>query len=171
MTPLQQEYRTIPLTRGLEAKVSPEDYERLIGIKWQAHWNEGTQTYYAHGSTWDAKEKRWRTLVMARIIMGLRRGDRRCVDHISMDTLDNRRSNLRIATNGQNQMNKRVRSDSSTGVKGVALRAKGNYRAYRVCIRANDRRMTVGHFSTLKEAKAAYANAAQQHHGEYARCV
>ena len=41
------------------------------------------------------------------------------VDHINHDRLDNRRENLRICTQQQNQFNRSVRRDNKTGYKGV----------------------------------------------------
>lgn len=161
---MRQKYRSISLTQGQQTKVSPEDYDRLLKIRWQAHWSPLTNSYYVHGSR--KVNGKWRMCVMARLIVGLKPRDKRRVDHINRDTLDNRRSNLRVCSNGQNQMNKGVRKDSKTGLKGVYLRSNGRYR---VCIRANDRRITVGHYATAEEAKTAYAKAARQYHREFAR--
>jgi hypothetical protein len=46
------------------------------------------------------------------------------IDHINGDVLDNRIENLRAATHSQNCMNRRVRFDSTSGIKGVHLEAK-----------------------------------------------
>ena len=41
------------------------------------------------------------------------------VDHISHDTKDNRKQNLRLVTPSQNGMNKIIQSNNTTGVTGV----------------------------------------------------
>lgn len=41
------------------------------------------------------------------------------VDHIYHDTLDNRKSQLRIATSSQQKMNTKIRSDNTSGHRGV----------------------------------------------------
>jgi hypothetical protein len=90
------------------------------------------------------------------------------VDHIRpMDTLDNRRSNLRLATESQNAMNRRIQSNSETGCKGVSRTAKsGNYRA-RITI--NGEVICLGTRKTKKAASALYWEAALKYHGEFAR--
>ena len=90
-----------------------------------------------------------------------------CVDHINGDTLDNRRSNLREVTKGQNCMNKRKPSNNTSGYKGVSLhRLTGKYVA-RICFQGE--RTILGYYVTPEEANAAYQAAALILFGEYNR--
>lgn len=60
-----------------------------------------------------------------RILMGCVPGDGIVVDHIDGDSLNNRRSNLRVVTAKQNQWNRRA--TSSTGYIGVTKHNSGNF--------------------------------------------
>lgn len=89
------------------------------------------------------------------------------VDHINGDRADNRIANLRIVTPAQSRMNSGARSDTKSGVKGVYWSATaGRWIAQ---IRGNGIRRFVGQFAELEDAKRAYAIAAKEVHGEYAR--
>ena len=101
---------------------------------------------------------------MHRMILGLGYGDERKADHENHDTLDNRRSNLRVATTSQNGSNSRVRKDNTSGFKGVGYRG-GRFLAY---IRVNGKRSYLGTYGTAVEAALAYDAAAREHFGEYA---
>lgn len=83
------------------------------------------------------------------------------VDHINGVSNDNRISNLRLASNSQNQQNRRkVRVDSKTGVQGVsAVGAK-----FMASIKTNGRNVYLGLFGTIDEARAAYLSAKRQLH-------
>ncbi|UTI65605.1 HNH endonuclease [Paraconexibacter antarcticus] len=61
-----------------------------------------------------------------RVVMGLEAGDRRSVDHINGDKLDNRRCNLRVVTHAENQQNRRegYGISSHRGVSWDATRGK-----------------------------------------------
>jgi hypothetical protein len=94
------------------------------------------------------------------------------VDHIDHNTKNNCWSNLRKATRQENQRNRTVRDDSSTGFKGVRFQrsAHGNQCGYYVAtIGVNGKRLYLGSFKTAEEASEAYRKAAAEHHGEFAR--
>ena len=89
------------------------------------------------------------------------------VDHINGDSTDNRIANLRIATNSQNSMNRGLRRDNTSGVKGVSWSKK--MRKWLVHIAVDGRLMHIGLFDTIEEAKAARIEVAKRLHGEFAR--
>lgn len=74
------------------------------------------------------------------------------IDHINRDRGDNRLSNLREVTNKQNQENRGVRHDSSTGIKGVQPLPSGRWRA---SIKHNWKQIHIGCYSTIEEAQLA----------------
>ena len=89
-------------------------------------------------------------LLMHRVITQAPKGVQ--VDHINHDRLDNRRANLRLVTHSENQRNRSVRKDSSSGFIGVYFVARLN--KWRAQIYVN-RTLNLGYFSTLEEAVAA----------------
>lgn len=95
------------------------------------------------------------------------------VDHINGDRLDNRKSNLRVCTNSENQRNKKIRSDSKNKYKGVRLyRFVKNGKTYRyfyaqVCI---DKKTYTKHGAkSEEEAALLYNELAKKYHGEFAK--
>lgn len=87
------------------------------------------------------------------------------LDHEGGRRDDNRIAKLREATHSQNMQNRPVLSHSSTGLKGVS-RSRGKFKAD---IRVDGHRKYLGTFGTPEEAAQAYARAAREHHGEFAR--
>ena len=86
------------------------------------------------------------------------------VDHIDGDGLNNCRSNLRIATNRQNQQN-RFHSGGKYP-KGVKLHKRNQ--KYEASIQVNGNRKYLGGFDTPEKAHAAYCVAATKEFGEFA---
>ena len=91
------------------------------------------------------------------------------IDHENLIRHDNIWENLREADRSKNGCNKRVRSDSQTGVKGVYLCRKPLAKPYSVKISVNKQKFYLGYFATLEEAAAAHADEARRLHGEFAR--
>jgi hypothetical protein len=87
------------------------------------------------------------------------------LDHKNRNPLINTLANLRPATAEQNCQNGRLRSDNTTGARGVYLHESGRYR---VLITAAHKQHHIGYFATLEEAVAARKIAAEKLHGEFA---
>lgn len=159
--PADPTIRLIPLTKGQNATVSTEDYERLVQFNWCALWATHTKSFYA------ARVRRvgskQQTIYMAREILGCAPGEQ--IDHASGDTLDNRRQNLRVATQAENMRNRRMRHDNSSGFKGVYRSRGGKFQAQ---IGVDGVRKHLGYFADPVDAARAYNHAASQLHGTYA---
>jgi hypothetical protein len=89
------------------------------------------------------------------------------VDHINGQPTDNSIVNLRLATNQQNSFNQKPRRSRSQR-KGVWLQPNGRWRA---CIQVGERRIHLGYHDTRDDAHCAYTQAANDHHGDYARAA
>jgi hypothetical protein len=89
-------------------------------------------------------------------------------DHINGNKLDNRRLNLRVCTNNQNQYNNKPHKDKQSSIyKGVTWNKSRNY--WSVIVRGNNRYLFSGAFSNEVAAACAYDYHAKLHFGEYAR--
>jgi hypothetical protein len=169
MTTPSTDYRLIPLTQGQFAKVSPQDHEWLSNFNWFALWSECTSSFYAsRNSTYVRGEKRFQ-ISMHRAILSLDYGDKRIGDHVNMDTLDNRRMNLRVASPAENLRNRGRQENNTSGYKGVGYMKV--YKKWRARIKVGGRSIPLGYFNTPEEAYAAYCAAAVLHHAEFARIV
>lgn len=152
----------IPLSRGLVALVDDEDAEWLGRWRWTAHISRDAKPKI-YAARCRRKGDDFDSALMHRMIMRAPRGV--LVDHRSLDTLDNRRGNLRLASHSQNNCNIALRSDNTTGFKGVT-RAGARFCAK---IWFNNVGRHLGTFDTAEEAYAAYLKASAELHGEFAR--
>lgn len=166
MIPSPEDYRLIPLTKGQFAKVSPHRYDELARFSWRAQWNPLTKSFYAQRAQFLPSLGHWISVGMHRQILCLLVGDKRQGDHENHDTLDNRDSNLRIATRQQNAANCIRRRNNSTGFKGVSFDKRAG--KWLSVIRVARKRIYLGSFPIPEDAHAAYCEAAKKHFGEFA---
>ena len=149
----------IPLTRGQSAIVDEADYEWLNQWKWHVSMGSKNRTYHARRSF--EIDGRTASTTMHRQIMGLERGDRREVDHINRNTLDNRRANLRIVTTSENNFNKAKRPDNTSGFTGVyKVKNKDRWIARTTMIK---KVFSLGIYCSAVEASDAYERFQDKH--------
>lgn len=152
---------TIKLTRGKVTIIDAADYALVSDYKWHAAYDG--HNWYAQSQTRFVNKKR-RTLSMHRVILGLEVESRLHVDHKDRDGLNNRRSNLRIATPSQNRANARP-VPNKTGYIGVHFGGG----AWRAKIRHMKRGGSFGRFETPELAARAYDKKAKELFGEFAQ--
>jgi hypothetical protein len=143
------------------ALVDDEDYEKMDNIGWCVLVWKGKPAYARRRI--DGKETR-----MHRFLMGVTDTNVQ-VDHINGNGLDNRKCNLRIATNAQNQMNVRKNPKRSKGsiYKGVC--GSLNRKKWKAFCTINRVRYMLGTFTNEKDAARAYNKFAKETFGEFAR--
>lgn len=148
--------KKIKLTQDKYTIVDDADFEWLNQWKWCYH-----KIGYVFKKLW----KRNRALYMHRLIMNTPKGME--TDHINGDKLDNRRSNLRVCTRSQNEANKGLRIDNTSGYKGVYWNRKN--KKWVANIGFNYKNIYLGEFNDRFHAMKAYNAKAKELFGEFAR--
>lgn len=102
-----------------------------------------------------------------RLIIGVVKGFE--VDHINRNKLDNRRSNLRLASRGENSQNKAKAKNTTSKYRGVCYRPKLNKsKPWTGYISKNGKRFELGYFDNEVDAAKAYNKKAKELWGEFA---
>jgi hypothetical protein len=128
-----------------------EDYELLSSFKWSI--SRGYALYCK-----DNKVESCHRL-LTNCPKGLQ------VDHINGNRLDNRRENLRIVTSQQNNMNRSIGKNNTSGYKGVTYKTRD--KKFAAQIKLNGKIKSLGHFHTAIEANQVYQAKALELFGEY----
>jgi hypothetical protein len=150
--------REIPLTKGLVTQVDDEDYPELSKYKWHAAWDATTQSYRAQ------RVSNHQTIRMHRVITKALPGQ--MVDHWDHDTLNNQRFNLRACSNAQNTANGKIRSNNTSGFKGVSWHK--HIKKWSAQIRVAGRLIPLGYFTDPVEAARNYDAKAVELFGDFA---
>ena len=155
-------FRRIYLGEGLYTVVDPEDYYRLCKYHWGKDGNGDT----AYAVRLKRNKNSSRILIyMHREIMKPPKG--RLIDHKNNIPSDNRKSNLRTATQAQNLRHRRkIRRKTSSRYIGVYYRSNRKRWAVQIDYRGKTR--WVGSFTDEVEAAKARDKAALKYHGDFA---
>lgn len=151
--------KKIKLTQGKFALVDDGDYAELSQYKWHIKNNRGTLYVQRTKSRLLGKG----SVLMHRQIMSAPKGQQ--VDHINHNGLDNRRDNLRICSNAENQHN-RLSFGGTSKYKGIYWeKRRGKWRAE---IKTGESRKYLGSFLSEIDAAKEYDKAAIELYGEFA---
>ena len=93
--------------------------------------------------------------------------EKRCVDHIDGDKVNNHFENLRYATHSENSRNQKIRTNGTSAYKGVCYyKPTGKWKA---AIRISGKERYLGYFTSEREAAEAYNAAALEHFKDFAK--
>lgn len=158
-----------PVSGCLTWRVRPEHHFETSRAR--STWN----TRYAGTAAGNANARRvsvnvsGRQYKLHRLAWLMSYGDWPCgqIDHMDGNPLNNALTNLRLATNQQNQFNRGVGRANASGFKGVCWdKPKNRWRA-QLCY--NGKSVFLGHHDTPEAAASAYAEGAKRYAREFAR--
>ncbi len=154
--------KEIELTHGKTTIVDDKDFSLVADYKWCAQQNRQRHTCYA--LTHIKKNGKRTSLQMHQLILDIPEDMQ--ADHIDHDGLNNRRCNLRFATNQQNSFNRKSNEHSSSRYKGVCQNKRR--RKWMAQIMIDGKNKYLGYFANEEDAARTYNKAAERLFGDFA---
>lgn len=135
-----------------DVRISPEDKQNIQGYKWRLH-SAGYAVAYSDN----------RCILMHRLILD---NPDKNIDHINRDKLDNRRCNLRLANQSQNNANSKGRIGRKSEYRGVTWSITRGKWMPRISL--HRRCIHLGMYDTEEEAAHVYDSAALYYFKDFA---
>lgn len=157
---LTGEYGIGYTSKGEEFYFDLEDYDKIKDYCWHISSSGYVRTNIRNSDNISA-------LFLHNIVMDNVFSYEHMVDHINgiESRHDNRKYNLRIVNNSENQMNTAIRKDNTSGVKGVNW-SEGKEK-WTARIQVNSKRIFLGNFKYFEDAVKARKEAEEKYFGEF----
>jgi hypothetical protein len=127
----------------------------------------GQQIVNKHGDGYYKVTVNYKTYLLHRVVWLMHYGDApEFLDHINGIRTDNRIENLRPATKYENALNSKLRSDNTSGVKGVCWNKKKRKWFARIYVK--NKHLSLGYYDDLQAASDVVKNARLTYHKEFA---
>lgn len=140
------------------ALIDDEDFEAINKIDWCCTGHYGVCDY-AHARI------KGKLISMHRYILKSDKGE--YTDHKNRNGLDNRKENLRICSQSQNQYNRKKQVNNTSGFKGISWHKKS--KKWQVNLRIPGKQLYFGLYSNKEKALEVYNQNIKRICGEFAR--
>jgi hypothetical protein len=152
---------------GYDVLIDDNDVESVNS----RHWYINKKQHEKHGLHYFYNDrvinKKKITITLHRFIMNCTTGDGKIVDHISGNTLDCRKSNLRFCTTEQNIQNQKISIRNTSGYSNVQWSI--GCQKWMVRVKANKCSHYIGVYKAIEEAVRIADICVLYFHGEYAK--
>lgn len=141
-----------------------EDLEKVINFPytWFAKYNHTNDEYYVVASVYHPELQQSRPIFLHQFLMNANGKD---VDHENNNTLDNRKSNMRIVEESNNSKNRKSRNkNNKSGYRNVSF-YKGKWI---VQMQIDGKNKKIGSFDDVHEAGKFAEEMRQKYYGEFA---
>jgi hypothetical protein len=141
-------------------------YLKSLGYRWCVKYDPKIDGYYAQTNIYTRNEQGERIHNAVKIHNVIMKTNK-IIDHIdSRNTLDNRRSNLRVTSNELNSKNRKGKNiNNSTGYRNVSFDKKTN--KYIVQLQIDGKNTCLGRFNDVHEAGKFAEEMRRIYYGEF----
>jgi hypothetical protein len=140
------------------AVIDNEDYEKVSKYRWYFNTRG-----YVITDIWQKDTKKNKRILLHRMIMNIS-DPKVFIDHMNHDILDNRKENLRLCSNKENNRNS-IGQKQHNGYKGVYQTL---YNSWNVAIVVDAKNISLGTYYNEKDAALVYDQAARKYFKEFA---
>lgn len=152
--------KTITKRDGTEHTIEVDDkHKDLLKAKWCLN----SFGYVCRYIRMDDGTKQF--IRLHRVIMGLEYGDKRQVDHLNHNKLDNTTANLEIKTQQENLFNQQISKNNTSGITGVSWHK--NNKRWQAFIMFNGIKIHLGNFKEKDDAIKARKAGEVKYFGEH----